>query len=378
VAHVRKTDAGTWQARYRAPDGRERARNFRRKVEAEAFLATIEADKLRGEWTDPRRARITFGEWNTQVQQSRVNLAASTRDNDGSVIRSLILPTFGPASLSSIEPGHIRTWVADLVAAGYSPSTIRRAYTLLQLALEMAVDDGRLTRSPCRRIALPRIEQSEKRFLDIGEVEHLAETIAPRYRVFVITGAYTGLRPGELAALRTDRLDLRRRQPRVEEPIKTPAARRTVSFSRFLADELAAHLGAYPGDKNLIFTAPEGGRLDLRVFRRRFWYPAVRESIGEPMRPHDLRHTHVALPLPPARTPTSSPNDSDTPPSEPPTTSTVTCSKAGTDRPPTPSKPPGLKLSRTFRGLWADPKDPHWASETPKSPAITGDFEVWS
>ena len=60
-------------------------------------------------------------------------------------------------------------------------------------------------------------------------------------------------------------------------------------------EELAAHLGAYPGEKNLIFTAPEGGRLDLRVFRRRFWYPAVRESVGEPMRPHDLRHTHVAL-----------------------------------------------------------------------------------
>ena len=126
MAHVRKTAAGTWQARYRAPDGRERARNFRRKVEAEAFLATIEADKLRGEWTDPRRARITFAEWNTQVQQSRVNLA-SPPDNDGSLIRSLILPTFGAASLSSIEPGHIRTWVADLVAAGYSPSTIRRA-----------------------------------------------------------------------------------------------------------------------------------------------------------------------------------------------------------------------------------------------------------
>jgi len=295
LAHVRKTDAGTWQARYRAPDGRERARNFRRKVEAEAFLATIEADKLRGEWTDPRRSRITFGEWNTQVQQSRVNLAASTRENDRSVIRSLILPTFGNAALSAIEPGHIRTWVADLVAAGYSPSTIRRAYTLLQLALEMAVDDGHLARSPCRRIALPRLEQSEKRFLAIDEVEHLAETITPRYRVFVLTGAYTGLRPGELAALRTDRLDLPRRQLRVEEPLKTHAARRTVSFSAFLADELTTHLDTYPGNKTLIFTAPEGGPLDLRVFRRRFWYPAVRDSVAEPMRPHDLRHTHVAL-----------------------------------------------------------------------------------
>ncbi len=250
MAHIRRTDAGTWQARYRAPDGRERARNFARRVDAETFLATVETDMLRGEWTDRRRPRITFGEWNTTVQEARVNLAASTRDSDGSVIRSLILPTFEHSALAAIEPRHLRAWVADLVAAGYSPSTIRRAYTLLQLALDLAVEDGRLARTPCRRIALPRIEQSEKRFLTIEEVEQLAATIRPRYRALVLTGAYTGLRPGELAALRTDRLDLLRRQLRVEEPLKTPAARRTVSFPPFLAEELAAHLATYPGEND--------------------------------------------------------------------------------------------------------------------------------
>ena len=295
MAHIRKTPAGTWQARYRAPDGSERARNFTRKIDAETFLATVETDMLRGDWTDPRRSRITFGEWNARVQEARVNLAASTRDSDGSVIRSLILPTFEHAALAAIEPGHIRAWIADLVAAGYSASTVRRAYTLLQLALDLAVEDGRLARSPCRRIALPRIEQSEKRFLTIEEVEQLAATIRPRYRAFVLTGAYTGLRPGELAALRTDRLDLLRRQLRVEEPLKTPAARRTVSFPLFLAEELGAHLAAHPGRDDLVFTAPQGGRLRLELFRSRIWYPAVHDSVGEPMRPHDLRHTHVAL-----------------------------------------------------------------------------------
>jgi integrase len=295
VAHVRKTAAGTWQARYRDPNGRERARNFTRKADAEAFLATTQADQLRGDWTDPRRARVTFGDWNTTVQAGRVNLAASTRAGDASVIRSLILPTFEHAPLSAIEPAHIRTWIADLVTAGYSPSTIRRAYTLLQLTLDLAVDDGRLPRSPCRRIALPRIEHSEKRFLTIDEVEHLADTIRPRYRAFVLTGAYTGLRPGELAALHIDRIDLERRHLRVEAPLKTPAARRTVSLPTFLTAELTTHLATYPGPDGQVFTAPEGGPLRLGLFRRRIWYPAVRDSVGEPMRPHDLRHTHVAL-----------------------------------------------------------------------------------
>ena len=202
---------------------------------------------------------LTLGEWNTRVQEGRVNLAPSTQDSDGSVIRSLILPSFEHAVLSAIEPGDVRAWVAELVAAGYSPSTIRRAYTLLQLALELAVEDGRLAPSPCRRISLPRIEQSEKRFLSIEEVEHLAEAIRPRYRTFVLAGAYTGLRPGELATLRIDRLDLLRRQLRVEEPLKTPAARRTVNLPSFLAEELAAHLATYPGQDRFVFSAPEGG-----------------------------------------------------------------------------------------------------------------------
>jgi integrase len=47
-------------------------------------------------------------------------------------------------------------------------------------------------------------------------------------------------------------------------------------------------------DKRLLFTAPEGGYL-RRSFRSRFWKPAVIDSVGEPMRVHDLRHTHVAL-----------------------------------------------------------------------------------
>jgi integrase len=126
-------------------------------------------------------------------------------------------------------------------------------------------------------------------------LELLADTIRPRYRALVLTGAYTGLRPGELATLSVDRLDLLRRQLRVEEPLKTPSARRTVSFPAFLADELAAHLTSHPGQNRLVFTAPEGGPLRLSLFRRRIWYPAVEASVGLPMRPHDLRHTHVAL-----------------------------------------------------------------------------------
>ncbi len=51
-----------WQVRYKTPDGQSRRRQFRRKVDAERFAATVEADKVRGEWTDPALGRTTFAE----------------------------------------------------------------------------------------------------------------------------------------------------------------------------------------------------------------------------------------------------------------------------------------------------------------------------
>lgn len=68
-----------------------------------------------------------------------------------------------------------------------------------------------------------------------------------------------------------------------------------MSFPAFLVEVFAAHIKNYPGTIGCVFTAPEGGLLRLGQFRKRTWYPAVRESISEPMRPHDLRHTHMAL-----------------------------------------------------------------------------------
>lgn len=69
-----------------------------------------------------------------------------------------------------------------------------------------------------------------------------------------------------------------------------------IALPRFLCDILAEHLTAVPvGEDGFVFQAPQGGPLRRSNFRRRVWLPAVRASVGQPMRFHDLRHTHVAL-----------------------------------------------------------------------------------
>ncbi len=123
----------------------------------------------------------------------------------------------------------------------------------------------------------------------------------------MLVGGYGGLRFGEAAGLEVEALDLLRRRLAVTQtlnhvdgkltvgPPKTAAARRTVTLPAFLADELGAHLGRYGSESNLVFTSSEGTALRRRNFRRRDWLPAVRASVGEPLRFHDLRHSHVAL-----------------------------------------------------------------------------------
>ena len=51
-----------WEARYRDPAGRQRTATFDRKGDAQAFLATTEADRRRGAWRSPEAGRLTFAD----------------------------------------------------------------------------------------------------------------------------------------------------------------------------------------------------------------------------------------------------------------------------------------------------------------------------
>jgi integrase len=145
------------------------------------------------------------------------------------------------------------------------------------------------------------------RFLDATQVRHLAEVIGPRYGAMVLLAGGTGLRFGEAAGLTVDRLQWLKRslivsqtlvevKGRVElrQTTKTATSRRAISLPGFLVDVLAAHVAEYPSEDGFVFTSPAGGPLRRTNWRRRAWLPAVRASIGEPMRFHDLRHSHAA------------------------------------------------------------------------------------
>ena len=142
------------------------------------------------------------------------------------------------------------------------------------------------------------------RILKPDELAHLAWAIDPQYSALVFTAAATGCRFNELAALRTEHLDVTRRRLAVTEGLTTTDGRlgptptrtsRQVSLPRQLLEELHKHFALWPtGPDAYLFTAPKGGLLRHSNFRSRVWLPAVTASVGQPLRFEDLRHTHAA------------------------------------------------------------------------------------
>ncbi|WBU36707.1 site-specific integrase [Homoserinibacter sp. YIM 151385] len=139
---------------------------------------------------------------------------------------------------------------------------------------------------------------------------HELAGFAERDGTVILFLAYTGLRWGEMAALRVMDLDMLRRRVNVDQAVTevgrelvygTPKnhSRRSVPFPTFLAEPLA-ELCVGKGPKHFVFTAPMGGALRNRNWRARTFDPALKQLLDEypsldPLTPHDLRHTAASL-----------------------------------------------------------------------------------
>jgi len=281
MAHIedRRGQARGWRVRYRDPSGQERSKSFRRKVDAERFLIDNEATKLSGRWVDPRAGRVLFGAFARDVFADRLHLRPSTRSRDESYLRNHVLAVFERRSLASISKADVQAWVRWLTEEkGLAPRTVRESFRIFSSILREAVELRLISESPSRGVSLPRVSESERRFLSTEEVRTLAGTIDPRFEGFVYTGAYLGLRWAELGGLLRKNLDLPgcrikivgslerfRGGNRYVEETKSTAGRRVVPVPLFLVEVLTEHLTRVPASE-WVFPAPEGGHLTTRVF----------------------------------------------------------------------------------------------------------------
>ena len=301
-----RTKYGTWRVPYRDPTGKQRSKTFKKKVDADAFIHENEVAKRKGDWIDPNLGRTLFGDWYARWDANRIDRRASSVARDDSVSRNHILPEYENRPLADIQPEEIDRWIIRL-SRTHAPATVHRAKQLLAAALEAAVDRNMIPKNPARNVTLPQVERTEMRFLTPEEIDHLVAATADQWKAMVLTAAYTGLRRGEIIALGPDSLELRRARLRVtrsvtwvrghmvEGPPKTNAGRRTVALPPFLVEALRDHLTRYGWAGGRLFTSAEGETIRPTNWRRRVWIPATKAAGLDPLRFHDLRHTHAAL-----------------------------------------------------------------------------------
>jgi integrase len=309
---IAKRDNGSWRARYRDSSGREHSKSFGRKVDASTWLTQQTSAVQAGTHAAPAAGRMTVGEFaTTKWLPAQSQLKASTRHRYESLLRGQVLPRWGAVPLSKVAHEDVSVWVADLLTSGgrngrpLAASTVRQAHRVFSLVLTYAVRGGRLGRNVADHVPLPRAARLDKRFLTRAEVADLAAAAGHPGGLVIRTLALTGLRFGELSALRAGRVDLLRRRLEVAESVGevngtlvfgTPKthARRSVPVPAELVDELAGLL-AGRGPRDLVFTAPDGGVLRLNNYRSRVFDPAVKAVGLTGLTPHGLRHTAASL-----------------------------------------------------------------------------------
>jgi len=311
---IRKLPSGRYQARYRDPENdhyRTAEQTFATKGAAGRWMSILEADLTRGVWHDPRSGEVLFGDVAETWYSTKLHLRETTKHVYRTILDGHILPAFGERPVGSITTLDVQVWISALHARPRcGPNTVAKTYKQLRTIMESALEAGLIVRNPCRIKGAGTERLPEMRCATVEEVAALAQAVEPRWQALILMAAYSGLRWGELAGLRRRYLDPLHKTVRVVEqctevnghfvwgPPKTAAGTRTVALPSFICDVMIDHLARWsqPGVDGLVFVMPESTPLRRENFRKRVWFPALRDAgIEGRLRFHDLRHTNATL-----------------------------------------------------------------------------------
>jgi integrase len=222
----------------------------------------------------------TLAEWGNAWVDSRIDVSSATAENYRKHMARW--GDLGRRDPLSVAPADVARWIGTL--SNLKPSSVKRYVTTLRQVLDYAGADPNPARDV--RVRLPRIPHTEIEPPSGAEVEAILERVREQWRLPIRLLEATGMRVGELCALRWSDVDLAGARLRVREG-KTASARRWVQVPPDLLRELA---GLTPARANELAVFAMSGQ-DLRqAMRRACWSAGITVYS-----PHDLRHRRVSL-----------------------------------------------------------------------------------
>jgi integrase len=315
-----------YRVRWRGPDGKERNKTFKRKVEADRFCAVVSADLVRGQYVDPDAGKVPFEtyarKWlDAQTFEETTRVAVELR------LRLHAFSTLGVRNLSDIQPSTIQGWLRTL--ADLAPTYRKVVFANVSTIFTAAVDDELIAKNPCKAPSVRRPRSDPKKLVPWtrNRVLGVRDELPDRYRLVVWLGAGLGLRQGEIFALSPDDIDFEAGEVQVRRQVKLfggnrqvfglPKGRkiRKVPLPDVVRDAITAYMTAHPPVEvtlpwnaldgkvttvSLLLTSREKKALNRNYFNTFIWRPALQRA-GVPDERvngcHALRHFYASTAL---------------------------------------------------------------------------------
>ena len=321
---------GTWYAKWRDAQGRQVMRKIGpkreyggkvglSKTEANAELRRMVAEAAAAPTIAERLTLDVAGDRYLRHLENVMQRKATTVQDYRIMLDRHLAPFFAGRALDTIDAELVRGYMtAKLSERGddratrrkrerLSPKTVNNHLNFLHGVFAHAVKRGWATRNPVEAVERPRTHvDPDIRYLELAELEAVIravpdDVLGPLDAVLYLTAAMTGLRMGELAALRWRDVDWTARQVRVRRSFtrgdmgtpKSHGSNRGTPLSDRLAGELERHFqrSRWQADDDLVFAHPTTRNVyDPSKMRTRFKSALTAAGVRE-VRFHDLRHT---------------------------------------------------------------------------------------
>jgi len=212
---VAKRPNGRWRARYRDDAGREHARHFDRKLDAQRWLDEVTTSFITGRYVDPKAGRMTFLEW-FDFWSDQQGWQLSTLDSVESVRKSI---SFGSKPIAKVTTTDVQAWVKSMSLpsksrqTGLAASTTKVRFNYVRMAFIAAMKAKVIAVDPSDAVKLPtavRASRAVVRRSEIPTADQVAAALSvsdSTFRTFAQTCAFAGLRLGEAAGLRVSDID---------------------------------------------------------------------------------------------------------------------------------------------------------------------------
>lgn len=229
-------------------------------------------------------------------------------------------PVLGKVTLTKLTAQQVQRLYSAKLAEGLSSTTVHHLHAVLHRALGQAERLGLVARNVCDLVDGPRMAERELHVLNPDQVRHLLLVAeGDRLEALFILAVTSGMREGELLALRWADVDLERGVVRVRATLqrtkdagyilaapKTKKSRRQITLATRARDALRTHrarqaeerlkLGAaWDGTLDLVFPNQTGRPMDAMNLTHRHFQPLLVRAGLPRMRFHDLRHTAATL-----------------------------------------------------------------------------------